>query len=472
MSGLNDLTACVTTFRRPDRLARCIESIRAAGLTNIVVQDGGKFGGDVGCNATWMLAAYRAKTKRILLIHDDDLLKPDFGEAYEKIVAPCLDCRDAGFASWRAELRYDDGRTEPCEYWQGPSAVSPSRELSKVVDAEHRLSLSPILSVFNRHILIRACKEAGETLRLNGSLERPGMLLGTEILVYMRHIEHFKRWLYVDHILAQYGSHEGSGTIRAQRERKEQILTLGYDLARRQGRRETPEPTPRIILVHSVYEQTDAAARERQRIAQESWKWHFSNATVINCPHESPTLPTLTELLDHGCVHALPEDVVVYANADCGLTSPAPERILRGIERGRGVTCCGNRNLHPEPGRLYHSVGNCKAPGGIDVVAVTPAWWESHRQKMPKMYIGREAWDAVFATLAEEWADGKALSEIAFSDLWPRSKAHTDDVCWHEEHDAPWMRDRTGSETQRHNRDVARQFFSLRGNRKALEWLK
>ena len=473
MSAMDNLTCCITAFRRPERLAKAVESAQAAGFTKIVVCDGEEYGHDIGCNNTWMVAAYRATTKRILVLHDDDTLDPLFGDAYETIIAPCLDKRDAGFASWNASLKYDDGRTEPYAYWQGASSVMPSRRLLAVAQLKGSMTLSPNVSVFNRAVLIRACKEAGEKLILSDSLERPGMLLGTELLVYIRHCQTFTRWLHVDKVLSYLHCYPGSGTIKAQEENREGDLVKGYDLARDLGLCPPAEPTPRIILAHSVYKPKDPVIVEKQRKAQESWKWHFSNADFIDLPLRFDKMPTVRMVLDRACEFALPEDIILYANEDAGLTTHAYERIVEGVARGRGVTCLGNRALVPEPGRLYKSITNCKAPGGIDMVACTPAWWQAHREKMPDMFIGREAWDSVFATLAEEWVDGRGAEDVSKSDYWRRSRAHTDNVCWHEPHHSEWVeRILEPGGTQAKNRELAREFFTAHGNLRALDLLK
>jgi hypothetical protein len=347
----------------------------------------------------------------------------------------------------------------------------PSHHLLKVVDAKGQLSLSPVVSVLNRAVLIHACKEAGDCLTKNDSLLRPGMLLGTEILVYMRHIQHFKRWLYLDNVLSFYGSHEGSGTVQAQNTNREAVLIKGYDIARLQAKSAPPQPRPRVLLAYSDYEPQDEQTEARIDMADRSWEFHFAQSDFIEVPYKSEGLPKIRDILDHACSMALPEDIVAYANADAGLTTLAYELIVAGVARGNGVTCCGERNMKPEPGIFYKDVTHCKSRGGIEVIAMTPQWWKLHREKMPDMLIGREAWDTVFATLAEEWADGHAIADIGNTDLWPASKAHTDNVCWHEEHFGNWQNNRM-SEEGRYNRELARAFFTERGNTKALELIK
>lgn len=471
MSALDSLTACVTTFRRPERLAKCLASIAAAGISNVVVCDGEEYGRDMGCNATWMVAAYRATTKRVLLIHDDDLLDPSFGEAYETVIGPCLDKRDAGWASWDAEILYENGTKEAAPYFAGGSAVMPSEQFLKVLSKMGQLTYSPCVSIFNRAVLIRACKEAEETLTANASLERPGMLLGTEILVYMRHAQAFRRWLHLDRVLSYFGHHEGSGTVKHQEANTAHIMVKGYDLARAQGLARPPEPTPRILLTYSKYEPAEIESKRRQDIAQESWSWHFGNADVIEIPHTSNEIPTIKEVLDHACKFALAEDIILYVNADAGLTARAVERICEGVARGNGVTCLGTHDLSEAPGVAVKSVANHKLSGGIDGLAVTPQWWKLHRDRMPDMVIGHEGWDACFAALAEEWADGVCLPDLSNADLRARSKAHTRDVIWHVDHRAPWE-DHRFTELNKRNRELGRAFFRERGHTRALEVLK
>ena len=386
MSGIDSLSCVITTFHRGDRLRRALDSAWNAGLRRVSVcapapddatretlalcreHDWLSFDiatttEDIGCNATWMVAAYRAQTKRILTLHDDDSIHPDFGKVYEDVISVALDKRDAGFASWDAEVKYDDGRTEPCLYWQGttPLVVKSSRLLGHLQSC---LTHSPVISVLNRTVTIQALKEAAETLIGNDSLDGPGQTLGSELLVYYRHVDRFKRWLHVPRVLSYYGSHEGSGTIRADKANEIGRLRRGYDLARARSLCPAPIPRPRLLLVHSVYTPKDEAVRKRQQVAQESWAWHFNNVDMIDLPYVAPKMPTIRNVLDYACQFALPEDIVVYANADAGLTTHAVERIIAGVERGRGVTSCGHRQLDPQPGRLYKNLTYLKFPGG------------------------------------------------------------------------------------------------------------
>lgn len=509
---INDLTVCITNFGRAKYLERALASCVSAGIVRIAVAsvcptpqvravlkkfkadprwlsfDVSEVSQDIGCNSTWELAAWLSRTKKVLVLHDDDALRPAFGQCYENVIGPHLGS-GVGLVTWRAHILYDDGRIEPTEYWWGPTRLGKSFELETVVAKRGRLSLSPVVSVMDRETVVRSCREAEITLRHNQCLEHPGMLLGTEILTYLRHLRANQLWLYVDAVLSLYGSHGGSGTIQAQNQQNGIArLALGYDRARDQADRTPPPLKPRIILV--TYERKAASSEEARRIelAERSRRFLEGTFEVVRLrvrdsdlkrilPRKNHgNLPYVRDLFDLGCSKALPCDAVVYSNDDIGLTLDAPSRILIGIERGRGVTVCPRRQ-HTRPDALMRSVLNCKLDGGCDVVAVSPAWWASHRDKMPDMVIGTDAWDTVFRQLAEEWADGKNPSSTVVTDphFWFNSRAYSDDVCWHVPHHSRWIKERDrGREDVAGdlNRALARSFFADRYNDSGMQLMQ
>ncbi len=253
MNPLDDLTVCITNFGRPQFLDRAIKSCRAAGIRRIAISsvcptlevykvidahqhgwlsyDIARIAKDIGCNDSWMVAAMLSRTDRIIILHDDDTLRPEFGKAYVEDIFPHLD--DQTFASWRASLLFNDGKTRATEYFHGSTRMLRSRELMDVFGRYGRLSLSPVVSVLDRDAVIAGCKGADYNLSTKPDcILRPGMLLGTEIVVYSCHVGKFPKWLYVDKLLAHYGSHAGSGTVDAENNGKIPLLAKGYDHAR------------------------------------------------------------------------------------------------------------------------------------------------------------------------------------------------------------------------------------------------
>lgn len=500
MNAMDGLTVVITNFRRARYLDRALKSLRAAGIRRVVVassepdeevldvihqNSGGwisydviKTKDDVGCNSTWLMGAYRARTNRIIILHDDDVLCPEFGGAYETVLSPELD-KGGCFVSWRANLLYDDGSMKSTEYWSGPTRSMPSTELTKLVGKKGELSLSPVVSVLYRPLVIAACKEAEQTLTHNDCLLRPGMLLGTEIVVYLRHIRAFPRWFYCDQVLSRYGSHAGSGTIEAETKKDLSYLVRGYDIARLQCRVPAPKLRSKIIFVYYDNPSNGEEEAERYAMARATWDYHFSQGDLIEVPVRAKDLtrtslglgdtrevPYIRDLFDAGCTVAAPEDVVVVCNSDILLSSTLFSRIIEGVIRGKGATCCQRRRVEPKLGRIYKDFTGCKTDGGFDVFAVTLSWWRTHREKMPDMLLGREAWDTCFRVLVEEIADGRGrLSTVSGQpEQWARSNAYTDHVAGHKNHYSNWIAERLTNQGQIHNRALARNFFRLRNN--------
>ena len=237
------------------------------------------------------------------------------------------------------------------------------------------------------------------------------------------------------------------------------------------------------ILPYGASPDPDLA--ERERVAQASWDQHTGlKLTEIPDPRMMDMeltqddfdrlgpdgLPYVRDVFDAGASWRR-TDLICYINADCGLTTKAPERIRDGVERGGGVTVCPRRCFVPEPGKLYDTVMEHPADGGFDLMAFTPEWWMTHKMAMPNMVIGREAWDTVFRELAEETADNPCVVPGDFCmtpEQWGRSKAYTDDVIYHAPHVSPWQRERLRSESQLYNRSLAKAFFAHRGMRRIL----
>lgn len=492
---MNSLTVCITSFKRPAFLHRAITSCVSAGITRIavfsmepdrkVLEVIGKaktiptlhltfhsLPVDLGCQETWLQAVYRASTERVIVLHDDDMLAPDFGRTYLDIIKPALDRGDAHFASWRGQVVDERGVALPVEYFKGATAIYPSSELEQIVMRPTRLSLSPVVSVFNRTVLINALKTAIAVLVGDESHLHPGMTLGTEILAYLGHCSCFKKWLYVDKVLSLYGSHDGSGTIKAQQSGNLSKLTAGYDFARTyfSKHRDFSCSDPRLLFVFNEYRKNGSDEQRRCDSASLTWQFHFNQGALLSFPVWDTDLPRSSEvlgdprpvpyvkdLIDYGIRFATSEDIVVIANRDICLTTVAPERIMEGVKRGQGFTAAIRRNWPQAPfGLLRRTVLNCKPDGGFDLFAMTPAWWKSHRDKMPDMLLGREAWDTVLRFTAEDDC-GK--------------RAYVDDVTYHEFHRSFWFKEKLTNPGQIHNRKLAREFFTKRNDYETVKLL-
>lgn len=489
-----DLTVVITSFKRAGYLRRCIDSCIAAGLTRIACYsmcpddeimamlsaygsradidfkfDSTSF--DFGCHNLWERAAYLATTKYVIVLHDDDCLDPKLGDVYRELIHPALE-RSAGFASWRAHIMKDDGRMVPTEYMGGPTRITSSNELEQFLLRRGRLSLSPIVSVFNRDVLIQALKECDKSLTDSTSYLHPGMQLGTEVLVYLRHCSAFRQWLFVSQVLSYYGSHGGSGTVHAEQTGTIPKLAAGYDFARQyfeEHRNNLPVPEPRIILLHSPY--TPQSEEERVRVgnAQLTWRYHndlghmqFFPVYTHMLPRSAQDLgdpipaPYLRDMMDIGAQHASTGDIIAYSNMDLAFTVNAHEEIKRGVKAGNGVCVAWRRTMPVEKGRLLSTCKNGKIDGGVDIFACALDWWNCHRQFIPDSILLAQHWDFMTRCYAERVSNHTCYISEGF---------------YHAPHES--MKSRTGMSPprQRHNLALAKNYFKSIGDQRAVKML-
>ena len=486
---IDDLSVCITSFKRASYLDRCLKSVVDTGIKNIIVStmdpdiDVWNVIGkhpvtevveleDLGCHENWLQAAYRSPTDRMILLHDDDVLCKELGKVYEEEIRKCLD-DVAGFASWRANLLHDCGRIDKTEWNpQGKHGVQSSGVIRDFMLKLGRLSLSPIISIFDRSTLIGALKEGSHALyKHEECLHNPGMVLGTEIIAYLRHAATFPRWLYVDKVLSLYGCCDSSGTVKAQKTGDLRHLTIGYDKARKyfmSGEAENPIHDPRIIFLYDDVEPLDSDEDRRFNYAMSTWRFHFNHGDMLEFPTsvgqwsrssadmgDPRPAPFFKDIINYGMSYARDEDIVVYCNRDIFLTSHAPERIIAGVKQN-GMAVAWRRNFKPKEGRIYKHVTNAKKDGGVDLLAFTPKWWKTYSAEIPDMLIGRECYDWVIRRMAEE-LHGNSV--------------YVDDVIGHEFHDSFWKKNKKTNPGQQHNRALAKVFFARRMDRRALQSL-
>lgn len=486
---IEDLSVCVTSFGRARYLDRALQSVLKTGIQNIVVSTSepdrdveqvlakpeykhvvvSRLSDDLGCHHSWLDAAYHCRTKRLIVLHDDDVLVPELGQTYTNLIKPVMDRGEAQFCSWRAHLLHDKGKIQPTEWFKGPTRQLSSGYLRDILLRKGRLSLSPIISIFDRDTLIYALKEGGQYLYQHEEcLYRPGMLLGTEIIAYLRHCANMPKWMYVDQVLSYYGCCDTSGTVAAEKSGNLRPLTLGYDRARiyfMSGEFEKARPEPKIIFLYDDVDPLDANEKRRFDYARSTWQFHFGQGQVMEFPThvrqwdrssrdmgDPRPVPYLKDVLDYGCKYARPEDVIVYCNKDAFLTTHAPERIIESVNRN-GMAVAWRRNLNPSPGRMYKDVTNAKRDGGADLIAITPAWWGEHSKNYPDMLIGRECFDWVIRIMAEE-LHGKSI--------------YVDNVVGHIPHESFWKKNKKTNPGQIHNRSLAKIFFARRKDRRSI----
>lgn len=481
---LENLTIAITSFNRPFHLKRAVRSAIEAGARNIVIasmqpnqetlatiNDCDKMArkanfpiwcdiinSDLGCNELWLRAAYMARTNRVLILHDDDCLEPGFGKAYVEVIGPAIEMGNTA-VTWRAQLLTDAGVKKGTEYFKGPTQRLPVQELIDLLLKRGRLSLSPIVTVFDRRTLIRAIKEHGQNMVDPVFKLRDGMTLGTEVLAHLRQASSKSEWLYIDEVLSCYGAHAGSGTVDAQKNNALAPLIRGYDATRDYWethylRTCFSDPEPKLIFVSAIF--SPALGPDMMRISRATDTIDLArNAGIILdrrnssflLGRDSSTLgekdahvPFVRDLILHGIRYSEPEDIVILCNSDIEITMEAWEQIKAPFKSGVSAIAAMRKTYQQS-----HEDG--KPDGGFDLFAFRPAWWHEQGSRFPDMLLGREAWDWVFRTLIEETCG-------------PNSYISPD--IYHKAHEPRWSKDRY-SPGQIHNLKLAHQFFLAGG---------
>lgn len=485
---IEDCSVCITSFKRAQYLERALVSV-VGQFSNIVVVDTGGDPGvrelskhryfqhvkwhfvdaDLGCAETWLQCAYHSPTDRMILLHNDDEISPEFEKHYVGTIKPWMDSGSVEFCSWRAHLKMDDGSIKPTEWFSHGTSALPSSHITTFLLRLGRLSLSPIISIFRRNTLIKAVKEGNWFLYQHQQcLHHQSMLLGTEIIAYLRHAADHPRWGFVNEVLSYYGCCNSSGTVKVQKTGNLACITKGYDIARQyflSGKYEHPVLPPKVLLVYDDFLPADAGDQQRINTAYRTWQYQFDQADVIEVPttikqwsktsaelgDERP-VPYFHDLIQHGVDMAQSEDVVAYCNRDIQLTSNIPELILEGVKR-HGIILGRRREFTPEPGRIYKTFKGGKKDGGIDLICITPKWWNEHWKNLPRMFIGREGYDWVLWSYAEK-VHGPTI--------------YLDDGVGHQNHASYWRKNKRTNPAQAHNRALAKVFFARAGDRRAL----
>ncbi len=485
------LTVVVTNFRRPDFLARCLHSIVNAGVKNIVCSSmdpdervlalhreyaampGIHFKStilksDLGCNELWLRGVYQAETEYVLILHDDDFLHQSFGQTYHSTIQPQLD-RGCGFASWRGASIDEKGERTAHEYFSGKTQCVGTLVLRRILMAETTPAISPVVSVFRKNVVIRALKECRENFTEAVSFSRPGMMLGNELMIYLRHVEKYSSWLYVNEVLTYYGSHPESETIFHIEHGTSEVLQRGYDWARKYfdtHRGVAFTPAAQFLHVWSDYEPELHGDKVRHAEAARTWQFqnelgetiplHVTNEmmertsqTVLSDPRP---VPFVRDLLDWGCQFAQDEDVVLLTNRDVCVTVDAMDKIRWKLRKGDvGAAFAWRRTFNINNGQNYKTVKFAPRDGGVDLFAIRPWWWEKYRGYMPDMLLGCESWD---------W-----ILRIIMAEAHPGLDIEMDDLIYHAPHAPFWKGEgiRRVNPGQRYNISLAKNYFHCRG---------
>jgi len=444
-------TTCITNFSRLDRLKECVASLELdkhphpvaiasfgaspyhskflATLPDCVTSFVSRK--DFGCNRLWIKALELAKTKWVVILHDDDRRPANFAAEVEKLIskAEALGC---GFIAWNGvQLDIKTGKLGGQIPIAGVTdGVHESASLLPMLRAKDTLPNSPISFVLDRQTALDALYWAEENLK--DCTTRPTMMIGNDVALIVAHVQRYGKFLQSSKQLSLYGHWEGSETIAWTKGQNPDLLTA-YNKARKRLARckiptrlvaetEAPKPVPvakrepavepvadTTVLVWSdtLDEPLTDDTKRRNALALSTWPTDWVNHRVVKTARTSRdfgdtrTLPFIHEMVEQAIAKTnKPTDVVVLINADICI-APWGAAAIEKAAKQYGSCHCTRLNF-PRPMQVVRhrsQMANGVWFAGTDLVAFTVKWWQENKAEFPDMVLACECWDLVMRNL-------------------------------------------------------------------------
>jgi glycosyltransferase involved in cell wall biosynthesis len=472
---MSDVTVVITNFQRPQFLWEAFTSCVNAGVENIVVSSSGATlevdavhakikqkrpntiivceAGDSGCNANWLAGVRSATTKWVTILHDDDLLLPDFSKLEHHLKS------NAGFYLWDAR-RHGMGFNDIYPTFDLPTGVYKSAMLFRNLMIPDSFTLSPTIGCFRRDDLISILEECANCFGPEFHT-KPTMMVGNDLMIWLRSIQKHALCGYIKAPFTSYGHHPGSATCDEVFQRRG-VLGPIYN----RTRQHFTKSYRRIIHLSPWFVHADDDSARRNEFARVSWirlydSGFYEHRHNVKGQRDSRTIgdsrgtPFLKDVLEIGQSLAASNDIILFTNNDTVLHADTTWAILDMMREEQA--CCAFRQSytkgHPDQVTSPHDSGR-------DLFAFTPAWLQGNWGYIPDYVLGSSDWDSTLATLMR-MSKGIPVTEQTWLQRDERCELPIGFV-FHEAHNAHW--------TTPHNRE------HLAGNvhnrKLSLDWIK
>lgn len=468
------ITVVITNFKRPDRVKNAFNSCINAGVGNIVVSSSGcdselskvhntfkkqnrnviieSIEDDRGCNEMWLRGVKKVMTPWVHILHDDDSLNPDF-LSVEKI----LDAKP-GFVHWSAIQKDDNGQIlntlSSCP--NQSEGMYDSKQLIPIMFKYGGLSVTPVNGLFHTIDIDKILTEC-ESLCSGEFNYRPNMMIGNDLLIWLRSIEKYEKYYWIPRALTSLGYWNGSTTVNSCYD-----LTPFYDKMRDYFWShplldvKVPKPIkpifPNTRIIHCVERHTGSKEEEERKItAFKSWEYIYQHKGVIPahykdyerdsaCIGETRKLPFLKDVLSYGISLANPNDIILFTNDDTIIHPRLPD-LLRRVMSNRGATMshrCEYKGINFDEVLNVRMFKEGTKHWGRDLFAFTIPWLRDHWDRIPDYVMGAPFWDLILTVLIRNEINsdicGSSIDELGHS--WE----HEIPVGYvaHIEHDHQW----------------------------------
>lgn len=222
---MSQITTVITNFKRPDHLMEAFRSCLSSGVKNLIISASGEdnllkvahnrikaakpdvvidsIREDRGCNEMWLRGVRRVKTPWIHILHDDDKLLPGFKKVEQDLNL------EVGFYHWDGAKhgKWTQGNYRFLPYQK--TGIYDVEILEDVLLTENINSISPVAGLFRTEHVLETLEECeanfGEAFNI-----RPKMMVGNDLLIWLRALEKYKKFKYYAEPLISYGHWVGS----------------------------------------------------------------------------------------------------------------------------------------------------------------------------------------------------------------------------------------------------------------------
>lgn len=312
----DQLTVVITSHQRPKHLVAAFNSCISAGVKKVIVASTGDIwvmqhafqsiqnaivlkNGNATSNQSWLAGVESAKTKYVALLHDDDLLLPE----YMSLVSSGIRA-NAPFIMVQAR---NHGVPDYIEKDSNKEGFESSTVLKTRLEKKGSLAISPLRGVFLKEDLVqwlRECESMPQSCYI-----RPGFLVGNDLMIWLKATEKYSQFFNVPRPAVSFGHWEGSTTIQELDKGDRKIFEI-YDETRRwnKSRSHPVLHILTIVLDGMPFISQHIDTFNRLKIP---WEWHIVEGAASNthctkwCKPQSGRLSKdgTTEYLNQIAVH-------------------------------------------------------------------------------------------------------------------------------------------------------------------------
>lgn len=479
------LTVVITNWRRLQLLEKCVMSVVRNRIYNIVITcaeyskelikllekitnkypyikvNVSPF--DCGNNWTWLNGVYSVKTPFVLILHDDDILSPKFGETYRNEIKPLLDSGEIGHVNWDG-LTYDLNKNELTRYHINNCSGTGINETHKYDPRSFYdfykdpmravYPISPVVQIFDSNIAKMALKECEYNFTRNVFFwPRKTMMLGNDVMLGLRNLQNTilkkKKALYVNKPLTYYGTWDESVSQIAVN-RGDSKFVDGYMATRwyYNNNENLLFDKPMNIHTVSMYKPKDKNDLRRHKFALTTWLNEYDKKQMFFCPlydselkrtsknvGDKISVPFIRDIFKNGVKYALSDDNIVMSNSDICFVEDIINISKNNVEKN-GCTFSYRRDILKQNvvylTRKQVNKDTAKYMG-MDFVMFNVKWWNNWGDKIfPDLLIGKPTWDLIFRFVLE-YSKNKT-NALKINPLTLGNTLETPNLIYHEKH--------------------------------------